>query len=166
MKPLPAAVRHPMFDWDNTLVDNWRCVQAALNTAVPRSTCRRSILAETLANARLSPGTSFPRMFGAEWSGRGRFSMRRSTRAPGRFGSHCRVRRNCWTGCGINDLPAAVVSNSAARSFGEGDTSRGTNASASWSGPGMRRATKTRCGPSGDGADGLGVEAAPGLVRG
>jgi phosphoglycolate phosphatase len=66
MKPLPAP-RAILFDWDNTLVDNWRCVQAALNTARAEFDLPPLDLAETLANARLSARDSFPRMFGTEW---------------------------------------------------------------------------------------------------
>jgi phosphoglycolate phosphatase len=62
--PPPQAI---LFDWDNTLVDNWRSVQAALNAARAAFELRPLDFAETLANARLSARDSFPRMFGAEW---------------------------------------------------------------------------------------------------
>ncbi|GIL38535.1 HAD family hydrolase [Roseiterribacter gracilis] len=62
--PAPRAI---LFDWDNTLVDNWRCVQAALNTARSSFDLPPLDLAETLANARLSARDSFPRMFGTQW---------------------------------------------------------------------------------------------------
>jgi phosphoglycolate phosphatase len=59
--PKPAAV---LFDWDNTLVDNWPVVQRALNTARAAYGLPALDMAETLANARLSARDSFPRMFG------------------------------------------------------------------------------------------------------
>lgn len=62
--PAPRAI---LFDWDNTLVDNWRCVQAALNVARAEFQMPPLDLAQTLANARLSARDSFPRMFGADW---------------------------------------------------------------------------------------------------
>lgn len=61
--PAPAAV---LFDWDNTLVDNWLVVQRALNAARAAYGLPAFDMEQTLANARLSARDSFPRMFGAD----------------------------------------------------------------------------------------------------
>lgn len=56
-----------LYDWDNTLVDGWAAITAALNatfTAFSRPCWTPS---ETRARVRVSLAESFPAMFGAEW---------------------------------------------------------------------------------------------------
>ena len=60
----PVAV---LFDWDNTLVDAWAGVQAALNAARTQWGLDPWDRATLLANVRLSLRDSFPKMFGADW---------------------------------------------------------------------------------------------------
>jgi phosphoglycolate phosphatase len=60
----PAAV---LFDWDNTLVDSWAVIHAALNecfTAMDQPLWTRE---ETEARVRGSLRDTFPGMFGARW---------------------------------------------------------------------------------------------------
>jgi len=66
----PEGVARPravLFDWDNTLVDNWATIAMALNTAFDAFSLPRWTLAETKARARASVRERFPAMFGAEW---------------------------------------------------------------------------------------------------
>jgi phosphoglycolate phosphatase len=63
--PLLSKPRAILFDWDNTLVDSWAVIHAAMNhtlEAHPRWT-----QAETEARARNSLRDSFPRLFGSDW---------------------------------------------------------------------------------------------------
>lgn len=60
----PAAV---LFDWDNTLVDNWGAIRAALNAALRAFDLPEWSLEETHARVRRSLRESFPEIFGAEW---------------------------------------------------------------------------------------------------
>lgn len=60
----PRAV---LFDWDNTLVDNWGAIRAALNAALRAFDLPEWSLEETHARVRRSLRESFPEIFGAEW---------------------------------------------------------------------------------------------------
>lgn len=60
----PRAV---LFDWDNTLVDNWGCIRAALNAAQIAMGHEPWTLAETRERVRQSLRDSFPRLFGERW---------------------------------------------------------------------------------------------------
>jgi len=62
--PTPAAF---VFDWDNTLVDNWRSIHAALNATFDAMGHPRWSLVETKARVRASLRDSFPAMFGDRW---------------------------------------------------------------------------------------------------
>lgn len=62
--PQPRAI---LFDWDNTLVDNWGTIQVALNAALTAMGFPAWTLAETRRRARASLRDSFPPMFGARW---------------------------------------------------------------------------------------------------
>ena len=64
MAPSPRAI---LFDWDNTLVDAWAGVQAALNAARTEYGLDPWDRATLLANIRLSLRDSFPKMFGEKW---------------------------------------------------------------------------------------------------
>ncbi|ACI97583.1 HAD family hydrolase [Rhodospirillum centenum] len=61
---LPRAV---LFDWDNTLVTNWRCVHAAINAALERFGHRPWTLEESYGRVRHSLRDSFPAIFGDDW---------------------------------------------------------------------------------------------------
>jgi phosphoglycolate phosphatase len=66
-----TTVRQPpralLFDWDNTLADNWVTVSAALNAAFDAFGLPRWSVAETKAQVRESMRDRFPKMFGADW---------------------------------------------------------------------------------------------------
>src|SRR6266567_2145227 len=58
---LPRAI---LFDWDNTLVDNWVVIAEAMNVVFSAFDMPLWSLAETKARVRASLRDSFPRMFG------------------------------------------------------------------------------------------------------
>jgi phosphoglycolate phosphatase len=60
-KSNPRAI---LFDWDNTLVDNWAVIAEAMNAVFGAFGMPRWSLAETKARTRASLRDSFPRMFG------------------------------------------------------------------------------------------------------
>lgn len=60
----PFAV---LFDWDNTLVDNWGSVRAALNAAFVAFGKEQWTIEETRARVRRSLRETFPEMFGEDW---------------------------------------------------------------------------------------------------
>jgi phosphoglycolate phosphatase len=62
--PMPKAL---IFDWDNTLVDNWVTIGDAINAARTAFGHPAWSKAETLRNVRRSLRDSFPAMFGADW---------------------------------------------------------------------------------------------------
>jgi phosphoglycolate phosphatase len=62
--PRPRAI---LFDWDNTLVDNWAVIHEALNAALGHMGHPLWTLAETRARVRASARDSFPAMFGERW---------------------------------------------------------------------------------------------------
>ena len=64
----PARPRAILFDWDNTLVDNWPAVHEALNTTFRAMGHAPWTLEETRARVRKSLRDSFPEMFGARWT--------------------------------------------------------------------------------------------------
>ena len=66
MKALPAPDAI-LFDWDNTLVDNWPSIARALNAA--RSAFGHQPLSEATVRGwvRQSMRNSFPKMFGDRW---------------------------------------------------------------------------------------------------
>jgi phosphoglycolate phosphatase len=61
MIPRPRAI---LFDWDNTLVDNWSVIAEAMNAVFGAFDMPRWTLAETMARTRASLRDSFPKMFG------------------------------------------------------------------------------------------------------
>jgi phosphoglycolate phosphatase len=60
----PAAL---LYDWDNTLVDGWAGITAALNAAFARFDLPPWTVADSRARVRLSFRESFPALFGADW---------------------------------------------------------------------------------------------------
>jgi len=62
--PRPQAI---LFDWDNTLVDNWGTIQTALNAALTAMGFPAWTQEETRLRVRASMRDTFPRMFGERW---------------------------------------------------------------------------------------------------
>ena len=60
----PAAL---IFDWDNTLVDSWGTIHAAMNVMFARMGHEPWSLAETQLKVRKSLRDAFPAMFGDRW---------------------------------------------------------------------------------------------------
>ncbi|MEX0808134.1 MAG: HAD hydrolase-like protein [Dongiaceae bacterium] len=63
-EPLPKAV---LFDWDNTLVDNWEVIADAMNATLSAMGHPIWTLEETRVRIRASLRDSFPKMFGDRW---------------------------------------------------------------------------------------------------
>ena len=61
---LPRAI---LFDWDNTLISNWRCVHASVNAALRAFSLPEWTLEESYGRIRKSLRDSFPEIFGADW---------------------------------------------------------------------------------------------------
>jgi phosphoglycolate phosphatase len=62
--PVPRAI---LFDWDDTLVDNWGAIAHALNAAFAAFGLPRLSVAEVRRQATRSMRDSFPEIFGPEW---------------------------------------------------------------------------------------------------
>ncbi|MEQ8697292.1 MAG: HAD family hydrolase [Bauldia litoralis] len=62
--PAPTAV---LFDWDNTLVDNWITIRDGINAALTAFGHAPWTEAETRHRVRQSLRDSFPALFGDEW---------------------------------------------------------------------------------------------------
>lgn len=60
----PRAI---LFDWDNTLVDTWPVIHAALNTTLRHMEHSEWTIDETREKVRLSLRDAFPVMFGDRW---------------------------------------------------------------------------------------------------
>ena len=56
-----------LYDWDNTLVDGWAGIAAALNAVFAAFAMPAWSVADTRARVRVSLRDSFPVMFGADW---------------------------------------------------------------------------------------------------
>jgi phosphoglycolate phosphatase len=65
----PRAI---LFDWDNTLVDNWSVIAGSMNAVFEAFDMPQWTLAETKARTRASLRDSFPRMFGERATEAGR----------------------------------------------------------------------------------------------
>jgi len=67
MRPLekPAAI---LFDWDNTLVESWPAIHAAMTETQAAMGHPVWSLAETRTNVRRSLRDAFPEMFGDAWT--------------------------------------------------------------------------------------------------
>lgn len=66
----PSQQRPPraiLFDWDNTLADNWGCIREALNETLVAHGHAPWTVAEAKARIRQSLRDSFPRLFGEAW---------------------------------------------------------------------------------------------------
>jgi phosphoglycolate phosphatase len=60
----PRAV---LFDWDNTLVENWRTIQAALNAALTDAGLPEMDMEQVMFQGRHSAQDIFPKLFGDGW---------------------------------------------------------------------------------------------------
>ena len=56
-----------LWDWDNTLVDGWVGITAAMNAAFAAFALPRWTVDETRRRARVSVKEAFPALFGSEW---------------------------------------------------------------------------------------------------
>jgi phosphoglycolate phosphatase len=56
-----------IFDWDNTLVDSWGCIQAAMNATLRHMDQPEWSLVETKRRVARSMRDAFPAMFGGRW---------------------------------------------------------------------------------------------------
>lgn len=68
--PAPDRPPHPravVLDWDNTLVDSWRTIHAAMNAMLTAMGRPRWSPEETRARVRRSLREAFPDMFGPRW---------------------------------------------------------------------------------------------------
>jgi phosphoglycolate phosphatase len=63
-RSLPRAI---LFDWDNTLVDSWLCIQESYNRTFRYFGLPEWSLEETRANVARSLRDTFPHMFGTRW---------------------------------------------------------------------------------------------------
>lgn len=59
---------HVLYDWDNTLVDAWGGVTAAMNAAFAAFGLPAWTIEDTRARARRSLREAFPPLFGPEWA--------------------------------------------------------------------------------------------------
>lgn len=64
MSPAPSVL---LYDWDNTLVDAWAGVTAALNATFDAFNLPRWSVEDTRRRVRISLRESFPAMFGSAW---------------------------------------------------------------------------------------------------
>ena len=90
MKAQPhGSPRAILFDWDNTLVDNWPVISDSMNEVFSAFGMPQWTLAETKARTRASLRDSFPRLFGERAKEAGRiFSDHFASRhLAERFGS-------------------------------------------------------------------------------
>jgi phosphoglycolate phosphatase len=62
--PRPRAL---VFDWDNTLVDSWLCIQESYNRTFRHFGMAEWSMEETRVNVAKSLRDSFPQMFGERW---------------------------------------------------------------------------------------------------
>lgn len=68
--PARAALVRPkaiLFDWDDTLVDNWAAIHSAMNATLAAMGREPWSLEQVRAEARRSLRTSFPEIFGNRW---------------------------------------------------------------------------------------------------
>jgi len=71
--PAGARPRAVIFDWDNTLVETWPAIHAALARTFSRYGLKPWTFEETKQRVRKSMRESFPPLFGARWQEAGTF---------------------------------------------------------------------------------------------
>ena len=64
---LKAPPRAVLFDWDNTLVDNWATISEAFNATLTAMGHEPWTIEEARARVRASLRDSFPKLFGERW---------------------------------------------------------------------------------------------------
>lgn len=67
---MDVLVRKPkaiIFDWDDTLVDNWNAIHHSLNATLTQFNHKPWSIKKARSNVRLSLRDSFPNIFGEEW---------------------------------------------------------------------------------------------------
>ena len=109
----PPKPKAALFDWDNTLAENWRSIQAALNEALADAGKRPFTLEETMFSGRHSGREVFPRLFGDGWQrARDIFyaHFQRNHLAGLRLMPGAEDLMDSLTACGV---PLALVSNKA-----------------------------------------------------
>ncbi|MBZ0325793.1 MAG: HAD hydrolase-like protein, partial [Alphaproteobacteria bacterium] len=67
MTARPPAPRAILFDWDNTLVDSWPPIHAAMNAALAAMGHPAWTPEDTRARVRRSLREAFPDLFGDRW---------------------------------------------------------------------------------------------------
>ncbi len=67
MVPPLARPRAVIFDWDNTLVDSWVCIQESYNMTFRHFGMPEWSMKETMERVAASMRDSFPAMFGDRW---------------------------------------------------------------------------------------------------
>jgi phosphoglycolate phosphatase len=67
MKSYTIPPRAILFDWDNTLVDSWICIQESYNRTFRHFSMVEWSMETTRANVAKSLRDSFPSMFGDRW---------------------------------------------------------------------------------------------------
>ncbi len=108
--PRPEAI---LWDWDNTLVDAWAGITAALNIVLAMYDKPVWTLEQARARIRGSVRDTFPDMFGPDW--RRAASMLQTTMEAGHL-DHLRLMPGAATALDhAGDLPLAVVSNKEGR---------------------------------------------------
>ena len=60
----PRAI---LFDWDNTLIDSWICIQESYNRTFRHFAMAEWSMEDTRANVAKSLRDSFPSLFGDRW---------------------------------------------------------------------------------------------------
>lgn len=65
--PILTRPRALLFDWDSTLVNNWKCIEEAINTTLVAMDHPPWTSEEIRARVRESMRESFPRLFGERW---------------------------------------------------------------------------------------------------
>ena len=63
----PVRPKAIIFDWDDTLIDNWQAIHAALNLTLNTMGHERWSFEKTKSNVRRSMRDSFPGLFGDRW---------------------------------------------------------------------------------------------------
>ena len=64
IRDYPKAI---LFDWDDTLIDNWHSIHAGLNAALIAMGQKPWSMQKTKSNVRRSMRDSFPALFGEKW---------------------------------------------------------------------------------------------------
>jgi len=70
---VPARPKAVIFDWDNTLVESWPAIHAALTRTFERYGLKPWTFEETTQRVRKSMRESFPPLFGERWEEAGAF---------------------------------------------------------------------------------------------